>query len=260
MAVLVCTRLQDSLDRESLQLSKPWPACRQLHTSNLSFSRLRDDSLDLIAVCLDCYQTPSVSFHPFFSRPNILSHVVRLLVIILPGHCLLKSKLRRISSFGFCSRFSSSSIPLFVIARCSVYQNLSLAFIYNILVSLMRVGLVLFMVTIALFSRLLRSAFRSIRLRPIPLYFNPSLSSFQSSFNNLQTTTFTPILRMASPEAAQSEETNLETPATKVSPTNPSTSETELPKLSASDFRVFNRLAVMMDAYVCFSATGSANC
>ena len=115
----------------------------------------------------------------------------------------------------------------------------------------MRIWLVLFMVSIGLLTPLLRPALRSATLRTAlkPLYNlgHLDLHNSRSSQVSLQSTTMSN-LASAVAASAPSDTTQSEPSATIVSNTKPA--EAELPKLSAADFRIYNRLAVMMDAYV----------
>jgi hemerythrin-like domain-containing protein len=104
----------------------------------------------------------------------------------------------------------------------------------------MRIWLVLFMVSLALFSPLIRSALRDSK-RHIPALPRLQEIFYRTVFHNhssiaqlhISTTPNIPIA-MAATESAT---------------TSAASSEPTLPKLSSDDFRTYNRLAVMMDAY-----------
>lgn len=112
-----------------------------------------------------------------------------------------------------------------------------------------RIWLVLFMVLIALLSPLLRTTLRSTILHRAlpPLYsYNQTLSNLYIPFlNPINTNT----LSLSSMASAIASSTPSEPPAINTTPTAEPTAEAALPKLSSADFRVYNRLAVMMDAY-----------
>ena len=115
----------------------------------------------------------------------------------------------------------------------------------------MRIWLVVFMVTIGLLTPLLRPALLSTTLRAA---FKPLLGLTQPTVRHsypgpvsLQSTTMSnlasAVAASAPPDAAQCE------PSASIA-SNTRSAETELPKLSAAEFGTYNRLAVMMDAYV----------
>ena len=115
----------------------------------------------------------------------------------------------------------------------------------------MKIWVILFMVTIGLLTPLLRPALRSTTLRAA---FKPLLDltplterHLYSSTVNIHTTTMS---NLASGVAASAppDTTQCEPSVSTTSNTKPA--DPELPKLSAADFRIYNRLAVMMDAYV----------
>ena len=117
----------------------------------------------------------------------------------------------------------------------------------------MRLWLILFMILAALISPLLRSSIKSptgLRTAIAPI-FNKTIYNIQplraapvstsTSLKQYQPT-------MATADATQpSSASEPEALASKLAET--SNTEPSLPKLSAEDFRVYNRLAVMMDAY-----------
>ncbi len=125
------------------------------------------------------------------------------------------------------------------------------SFIFEAQSQSMRTWLVLFMISIGLLTPLLRPALRSTifraALKPlnnlIPSKLNVCVSGTVIVHTATMSNLASAVAATAPPDSAHREPSDSTT-----SDTRPA--EPELAKLSTADFRIYNRLAVMMDAYV----------
>jgi hypothetical protein len=142
------------------------------------------------------------------------------------------------------SPFFESKILKASFKRLTDLISAGVAFKYGNADQLMRIWLLLFMTAIGLLTPILRPALRSITIRK-PSINTWTLSDFYQPFNNSIYNNPKPATTMASIDNPIPQSSPLpEAPVAKAEP--------ELPKLSSGDFRIYNRLAVMMDSYVNF--------
>lgn len=119
-------------------------------------------------------------------------------------------------------------------------------FVYKANLLSMRIWLLLLMVSLGL-RPALRSTTLRAALKTLYSWGHLKLHNLQPIPISIQATAMSNLASVVA-ASAPPDRTECEPSASTTSNTQPS--EPELPKLSAADFRIYNRLAVMMDAYV----------